>query len=268
MTSAGTMSAAAARAQALNDIGDDQARTVILTQFQAHARNPRSDQPVGKPVERGRRQPGRQARGSRPRESRLRRQDRRLDSEGPSAEAARRQRRVVRPAGGHAACRHGGRPGRRPRPHASSSGRGVAIASTPRAPRRCAWPASASGRAVRRFEPRSSALQQDQKARRRSCAGRHADVHSLCGVPGRSRKGPRWPAATSRCATSSAQPECWDHAARGGCRPKATRAKAGASRARCSGSTSRWPACRCGGSTRTSCRLSRDSSRRSGRPHR
>ena len=99
------MSAAAARAQALNDIGDDQSRTLVLTEFQASLgildRIIRSgslsradaDGLIGRLAAVDHANKGYGARIAAWIQKDL------------SAEAARRQRRVVRPARGHAAWR-------------------------------------------------------------------------------------------------------------------------------------------------------------------
>ena len=62
--------------------------------------------------------------------------------------------------------------------------------------------------------------------------------------------GPALAAGNSRCGTTSVPAACWDHATPGACRPRATRPRAGVCRGRSLGSTWRWRACRCAVSTR------------------
>ena len=185
VTSAATMHAAVVRAAAISDIGDDQARTLTLQQFQA------SLGILDRIVRAGSLSKS-DADGL---VSRLAAIEYSKGSYAPRLAAWIQKdllaklpvvhERLARRAGGHAACGDGGR-SRTKHPIVKSSGRAAGIASARRAAEATA-PAprpTSAGRPIVTGGPRARAVSKGR--RRRARAGRHVDVHPLRGVPGRS----------------------------------------------------------------------------------
>ena len=136
--------------------------------------------------------------------------------------------RIARRARGHAAC-EGWRAfsPKRPDREVEWEGRRYRV-NAPRGEGTAAAPGPSSGRAAHRCRRRCRARSSLKRRRRRARAGRHVDVDPLRRVPGRSAGSGGRRRQRRAAPRILAPPASWDRAPRGGCRPRGTRAKAGA----------------------------------------